>query len=277
MSVQNERDYVLGTNDEEIARLGLQHDIWRDTVLNCWSRAGIAPGWRVMDVGAGPGFATVDLAELVGPVGRVIAVERSDRFAQAARDRCAALGHTNVEIHQLDLMNHPLPASGLDATWCRWVASFVQSPSVLARKLAHALKVGGTAIFHEYIDYSTWRLAPPSRALEQFVQRVMDSWRANGGEPDIARTLPSLLTQSGFHIRSAVPRVFCARPGEPVWQWPASFVNVNLNRLLELGRVDEAWAASVRSEFKAAESNPASLMITPLLLEIIAERNSASL
>jgi len=51
MSKQTERDYVLGTHDEEIARLGLQHRVWRPTVLDCWYRAGITVGSTVIDVG----------------------------------------------------------------------------------------------------------------------------------------------------------------------------------------------------------------------------------
>ena len=45
----HENDYVLGTHDEEIARLGFQHGVWRSTVLDCWRNAGIntAP-WKVL-------------------------------------------------------------------------------------------------------------------------------------------------------------------------------------------------------------------------------------
>ena len=70
-----DRDYVLGTHDEELARLGLQHRVWRPVVLDCWQRAGITLGKRVLDVGAGPGYATVDLAEIVGPTGEVVRFE----------------------------------------------------------------------------------------------------------------------------------------------------------------------------------------------------------
>ena len=51
-----ERTYFLGTHDEELERLGLQHRVWRPTVLDCWRRAGIGPGSKVLDVGAGPGL-----------------------------------------------------------------------------------------------------------------------------------------------------------------------------------------------------------------------------
>ena len=61
-----ETDYVLGTNDEEIQRLGLQHRVWRPTTLECWRRGRISIGSRVIDIGCGPGYATLDLAEIVG-------------------------------------------------------------------------------------------------------------------------------------------------------------------------------------------------------------------
>ena len=80
-----DRDYVLGTHNEELARLGLQHRVWRPVVLDCWQRAGITVGKRVLDVGAGPGYAAVDLAEIVGPTGEVVALERSENFIRAMR------------------------------------------------------------------------------------------------------------------------------------------------------------------------------------------------
>src|SRR5438477_5832285 len=99
-----ENDYVLGTNDEELERLGLQHRVWRPIVLDCWRRAGITFGSRVIDVGAGPGFATMDLAELVGPNGEIIAIERSERFVAHAKNMAAARNLTNIRFRQADLM-----------------------------------------------------------------------------------------------------------------------------------------------------------------------------
>src|SRR5439155_12990936 len=154
MSADADGDYLLGTHDPELDRLGLQHRVWRPTALACWDRAGITVGSRVLDVGAGPGFATLDLAELVGPTGEVVAVERSAKFARHARAVCRARGLNHVRVHELDLMADPLPAADLDAAWCRWVACFVNSPALLVRKLAAALRPGGVAVFHEYADYA---------------------------------------------------------------------------------------------------------------------------
>src|SRR4051812_32983282 len=87
-----EKDYVIGTHDEEIVRLGIQHRVWRPRVLECWQKAGITTGARVMDVGAGPGYATIDLAEIVGASGQVIAIERSAHFLQNAGEACRTRG-----------------------------------------------------------------------------------------------------------------------------------------------------------------------------------------
>src|SRR5258705_4037877 len=97
-----ERDYVLGTHEEELARLGLQHRVWRPVVLDCWQRAGVTVGKRVLDVGAGPGYATVDLAEIVGPTGEVVALESSGNFILTMEQNFRARSLTNVKIHQLD-------------------------------------------------------------------------------------------------------------------------------------------------------------------------------
>ncbi len=272
MNDRQDRDYVLGTHREEIERLGLQHRVWRPHMLECWRQAGITGGSRVLDVGAGPGYATMDLAEIVGPTGQVHSVERSANFLQFARESCAARGLSNVQFHEQDLMAGPLNVSGMDAAWCRWVASFVSSPATLVASVARALKPGGVAIFHEYLDYRTWRLAPPCPPLESFVSEVMASWRASGGEPDVALALPMLLEEAGLSVKHLAPKVFVIPPTDFIWKWPSEFVEINLQRLRELGRVDGAWVASVRAALREASADPRTLMITPMVLEIMAER-----
>ena len=158
----SEKDYVLGTHDEELIRLGLQHRVWRPMVLDCWQRAGITVGKRVLDLGAGPGYAALDLAEIVGPSGEVVALERSRNFVNAMRESFRRRGLSNVKIHELDLMTGDLPEANYDFSWCRWVLSFVSDPSLLIRKLGAVMPKGGISIFHEYAHYETWRFLPPN-------------------------------------------------------------------------------------------------------------------
>jgi protein-L-isoaspartate O-methyltransferase len=71
----------------------------------------------------GPGYATADLGEIVGPQGEVLGLERSARFVAAARRRCAQRGLTNTRIDEVDLMADANAATGFDAAWCRRVDS----------------------------------------------------------------------------------------------------------------------------------------------------------
>jgi SAM-dependent methyltransferase len=269
-----ERDYVLGTHDEEIDRLGLQHLVWRPWMLEAWGRAGITRGSRVLDIGAGPGFATADLAEVVGETGEVRGLERSARFVAAAERRCRERGLVNARIEEIDLMSDAFPATSFDAVWCRWVACFVSSPASLVTSVAGALKPGGVAIFHEYGDYASWRLMPRRPAMDLFVAAVMASWREAGGDPDVGLALPKALTESGFGVRQVRPLVFAVRPVDFVWQWPSTFLRAGATRLRELGRLTASDAHALVQEFDEAERDPTTVMMTPLVLEIIAQRSA---
>lgn len=263
---------MLGTHDDEVARLGLQHRVWRNAVTECWHRVGITHGWRVLDVGAGPGYATADLAEIVGPTGVVLGIERSARFLQAARERCMRRGLENVELREADLMEVSLGDLRYDASWCRWVASFVSSPKKLIGNIAGALRPGGVAVFHEYSDYETFRFMPMKPALESFSREVMASWRASGGEPNIARELPQLLREAGLRVLEMIPRVRTVSQRDYTWQWPKSFIEINVTRLEELGRISADDAAAVRREFAQVEADRDAWFTTPMFLEIIARK-----
>ncbi|HZR79199.1 MAG TPA: methyltransferase domain-containing protein [Chthoniobacterales bacterium] len=272
MDSQTSGDYVLGTHDEELRRLGVQHRAWAPVVVECWKNAGIAKGSRVLDVGAGPGYATTDLAEIVGDTGRVVAVERSPNFVSAIRQTIEQNNLANVEVHELDLMQNELPSGPFDFSWCRWVLCFVSEPELLVRKLATALRKNGRAIFHEYGHYTTWRFIPQRASIEEFRAHVVATWRESGGEPDVGRQLPAWLSRNGFIVRSIVPRIFCLRPDDYMWQWPAEFIHVYLDRLRELGKIDNALATRVRDDLAAAAKERPSFILTPLVLEIVAEK-----
>jgi SAM-dependent methyltransferase len=266
-----ERDYVLGTHDEEIARLGLQHELWRPRMLAAWDRAGLRDGMRIVDVGAGPGYVTLDLAARVGARGEVVAVERSARFVAHGSAQCRARGLAQARYVEGDVMQ-PLPAKEMDASWCRWVGSFVASPETLVANIADALKPGGIAVFHEYADYRTWRASPPWPQLEEFVGHVMGSWRDSGSEPDVARLLPSLLQRHGFSLRHVEPIVWTVTPADALWRWLAAYIETGPTRLLELGRVDAAWIKRLHAGLREAEAGGTTRMTTPMLFEIVAEK-----
>jgi len=267
-------DYVLGTHDAEVARLGLQHRLWRARALDAWRRAGFTAGQTLLDVGCGPGYASLDLAEIAGPRGWVIAFDRSARFLDALRSAAVRNALPNIATRQVDLDGDDLGVSGADGAWARWVFAFLSKPRDLVARVAAALRPGGAFVIYEYFDYRTWSFMQQSSMFEEFVDAVIRSWRASGGEPDIGRALPDWLEEAGFRVVSLRPFIDVLTPADDLWQWPKAFVDVGAQRLVDLGALSAERAAAIGAEFAARESGSAARMVIPAVLEIVAVRTS---
>ena len=262
-------DYVLGTDDIEVARLGAQHAVWRDAAREAWARAGISAGHTVLDVGCGPGFATLDLAAVVGPTGRVIAVDKSQRYL----DHLAARGLAQITPVLRDLDGgDALPQ--VHAAWARWVFCFLAKPRDLLARVVAAIEPGGVFVAHEYFDYRTWRTSPRVPEIEEYVAGVMASWRASGGEPDIALSLLPWLEELGVDVVSARPIVDVASPSHPKWGWLASFGASGLPRLVELGVISAERAPAIAAAWATLAERPHIHMVTPSLLEVVARKRA---
>jgi len=267
-----ERDYVLGTHDEEIQRLALQHRVWRPRALEAWRRAGFTVGQTLLDLGCGPGHATVDLAAIVGPTGRVHAVDRSRRFLDFLSARRDREGLPWIEVHERDLESDALPPMQADGAWSRWVFSFVAHRRELLARVREALRPGGVFVVHEYLQYDTWRYVPRAPEIEAFVKNVEASWRRDGGEPDVGLELPAWLGSEGFEIRSIEPVQFVVRPDNHVWQWTKAFLMSGPRRLVALGQLSLAACEAIERAHAALEADPHAHVVTPAVLEIIAVR-----
>lgn len=71
----------------------------------------VAPGHRVLEIGAATGINAALLAELVGPTGTVVTIELDDDLAAGARAGLAAAGYPQVEVISGDgALGHPARA-----------------------------------------------------------------------------------------------------------------------------------------------------------------------
>jgi ubiquinone/menaquinone biosynthesis C-methylase UbiE len=59
----------------------------------------VANGQVVADLGCGPGYYTLALAELVGPEGRVYAVDSDEKAIQALEKKADECGYHDIEAH----------------------------------------------------------------------------------------------------------------------------------------------------------------------------------
>ena len=98
-------DYVLGYSEQEQKRLLKQASILRGWTERFFRAGGLAPGMRVLDLGCGMGDVSLLAADLVGPSGSVLGVDRDAAALDRARARvvqkeCA--GYVNFQQIHLD-------------------------------------------------------------------------------------------------------------------------------------------------------------------------------
>ncbi|MGH7467303.1 MAG: class I SAM-dependent methyltransferase [Longimicrobiales bacterium] len=263
--------HVHPTHDQEVARLALQHQVWRPRALDAWRRADFGEGQTILDVGCGPGYAALDLSEIVGPMGCVVAIDACQHFLDMLEEQCFQRGIQNIAPLRLDLDNACLPVQA-DGAWCRWVFGFLQRPRQLLEQISDVLKPGAVLVLHEYFDYSTWRVAPRSTQLEEFGRLVVEDWRATGGDPDIGLQLAEWLPDLEFSIASVHPVIEVVPRTSYLWEWQHSFLHAGLHRLGEAGVVTREQSTCVLRALAAAEAAPNALMVTPAVLEVIAVR-----
>jgi len=105
--------------------------------------AGIAPGARVLDVAAGAGNQTLDVARRVGPAGFVLATDVSPVILDCAQRRVAATGHPNVATRVADAEQLPDDLEGFDAAICRLGLMLMAEPLAALQGMRRALRDGG--------------------------------------------------------------------------------------------------------------------------------------
>jgi protein-L-isoaspartate(D-aspartate) O-methyltransferase len=99
--------------------------------------AAIAPGDKVLEVGAGSGYAAAVISRIAG---RVVAIERHGELAQIARERMARLGYGNVRVLQGDGTRGCPDEAPFDAVLAAATGSHVPKP------LVDQLSLGGRLV-----------------------------------------------------------------------------------------------------------------------------------
>jgi SAM-dependent methyltransferase len=272
--------YPLGTHREELERLQLQHRLWCDAAHALWRRAGIAPGSRVLDVGAGPGAASLDLAELVGASGTVLAVDESEAFVERIGDEAARRGLPQIiaargDVQALGRLADPnantnpvatatARAASFDLAYARWILCFTPKPEDVVRGVAALLRPGGMLCVHDYDNYETMSPAPRRESYTRIVRAAAASWRDRGGDPDVVARLPRILHDAGFELVHLDVHQRLARAGDTMWHWAASWWRSYGPKLVTLGYLSEGELREFESDFEAMARETDFLVLPPV-------------
>lgn len=121
-------------------------DTAHTTVL--FRRAGISAGHRVLDLGCGPGDVSFLAAEIVGPGGHVVGVDRSPDAVEAARDRARRVGQLNVTFKVGDAADLAI-AGQFDVIVGRLMLGGLPDPVKVLRQLQKYLRPQGLIVLEE--------------------------------------------------------------------------------------------------------------------------------
>jgi ubiquinone/menaquinone biosynthesis C-methylase UbiE len=108
--------------------------------------AALQPGEHVVDIACGTGLVTRRAAEAVGPAGRVVGTDLSQRMVDRALADAAVRGLAHVECRRMDAEILDFPDATFDAALCALGLMYVPDARRAAREMRRVLKPGGRAV-----------------------------------------------------------------------------------------------------------------------------------
>lgn len=258
------KSQVFVDNDVATAAMRAQWDQmahgWSDSgaIIRPWlhkatqamlGMAGIKPGSHVLDVAAGAGDQTLDIADRVGPQGYVLATDLAPEILQFAARQAAAVGHRNVDIRVSDGQKLQIEDSTFDAVVCRLGLMLFADPLQGLREMARVLKPGGgvcTMVFgNPQANPCVTTLM--STALRHAGLPMGDPFRPGGllslGKPGL---IDRLFEEAGFHeiatTRIAAPFSLPAVGDYIKFIRTSAGPIVQILKSLDAAKAEAAWA-----------------------------------
>ena len=237
---------------------------WRTAKNSCaYLLPRLRPGLDLLDVGAGPGTITVDLARRVAP-GQVSALELGEAAASVTREGVAG---TDVRVLVGDVHALDLPKASFDVVHAHQVLQHVPEPVRALREMARVTRRGGTVAVRD-TDYSAFTWWPRLPELDTWLDLYVRAARANGGEPDAGRRLLSWAHAAGLQQVEPSASVWClATPEDRAW-WGGMWADRILTSAIATQLLDAGWASredleGISAAWRTWAADPDGWLIVP--------------
>jgi SAM-dependent methyltransferase len=171
-------NYPLGSDPAELDRLDHQGRLLAHATRLIFEAAGLRPGMRVLDLGSGAGDVAFVIADLVGPSGEVIGIDRSPEACAKATARAQQRGVRNVRFSVGDV-RVATAQGGVDAIVCRLLLMYIADPAALLRTQATQLRSGGLVVPIE-LDLGSARSVAATPLLSQVLAWIGEAFLRAG-------------------------------------------------------------------------------------------------
>ena len=239
MSEANKREasYILGHSEAEILRLQTQAKILRPITERLLRSAGIRPGMRVLDLGSGAGDVAMLAAELVGPSGWVVGIDRNSQVLSIAMERANRAHFEHLSFHEAAVETF-VDDAGYDLVIGRYVLIHQTDPVAFLRAAARLARPGGVMAFHELRLRDACR-SVPNVPLWEMVDTLL-RLAFSGALPHY--DAGERLIEHFAHAELPEPNLFCethvwGASDVPYYAWVVDTLRAVLPQLQRLGIV----------------------------------------
>jgi SAM-dependent methyltransferase len=208
--------YPFADRVAEDERLIAQGTLFDPLTRRLLQQAGLAPGMRVLDLGSGAGNVARLAAELVGPDGAVVGIERDPAAVALAQRRTDA---PNVEFRVADVQTLDGVEDGFDAVVGRLVLMYQPDPAAVLRRAATRVRPGGLICMHEAdLDYLC--ASPRTPLWHQTGTWFVEALEKAGIETRLGPALYTVFRAAGLPGPNLLVETFAeGGPGAPAWAW----------------------------------------------------------
>jgi SAM-dependent methyltransferase len=268
MSQSNQHgDYLLGVNQQELERLQFQHSVWGPVTRKFLNRLAVQKGWRCLDVGAGPGLVSIDLREMVGEAGEVVALEPSQLYLDWLRNQISQRGWNNVSCVQGTVEQTPLPFAFYDFVFVRWVVAFVPDPEQFLARLFATLRPGGIIAIQDYY-YEGLSLYPHGGPWDGMPDIVRAYYRSGGGNAYVTGRIPEIFTKHGLRLVDFTPTCLAGGPTSGVMEWAHRFFSLHIPLMVKKGIISREQADRLLTDWQAHRQDQNTLFFSPLVVDV---------
>ena len=244
-------EYTLALSDGEVGRYRMLAARACEDESADWARVGVVPGAIVADVGCGPAAVSVVLAEVVGPEGRVIAVERDPHALAQARVLIEQAGASNVELRTGDAADTGVDAASVDVAMLRHVLAHNGGrEQAIVDHLAGLVRPGG-CVYLVDVEMTAARSLGMDPDLVDLRERYIEFHRRLGNDPSVGLRLGQLLSRAGLEVIEHGGRwgVVAPPPGMRPPAWAAR------DAMVRAGVASEADVARWQAAFERIDAS----------------------
>ncbi len=271
MTKPSSKEYLLGASQAELDRLRFQHTVWGYLTRSFWDRLQVKPGWRCLDVGAGPGFVAVDLSEYLGPHGEVTLLEPAENFLDYFSHEEAQKMKCNWKLIKGTVADATLPVEEYDFIFVRWVIAFVAEPEAFLKKLLASLKPGGIIAFQDYY-YEGLSLYPKGGPFDGMPDVVRRYYHSVGGDPYVTGKLPAWFRKQSLTTIDYTPQARAGGHDSDLLEWAYRFFSIHLPLMAQKGLITEQEARELINDMEQHKQNEDALFFSPLLIDVAARK-----